>query len=57
MIKVPREGLADLLEKLAAHARKYVTTGLSVNFDGTHYRVVVEGEGELMLPGEPIDVA
>jgi len=49
--KVPREGLADLLDKLATHARKYVMTGLSVSFDGTMYRVVVEGEGELLLPG------
>jgi len=47
--KVPREGLADLLAKLAEHARTYVMTGLSVHFDGTMYRVVVEGEGELLL--------
>ena len=46
--KVPREGLADLLEKLAAHTRKYVLTGMSVHFDGTMYRVAVEGEGELL---------
>jgi hypothetical protein len=49
MMKVPREGLADLLAKLAEHARTYVMTGLSVHFDGTMYRVVVEGEGELLL--------
>lgn len=49
--KVPREGLADLLSKLADHALKYMITGMSVSFDGTMYRVVVEGEGELLLPG------
>jgi hypothetical protein len=51
--RVPREGLADLLAKLSEHARTYVMTGLSVSFDGTMYRVVVEGEGELMLPSAP----
>ncbi|HUV14189.1 MAG TPA: hypothetical protein VMY18_11125 [Acidobacteriota bacterium] len=51
MRKVPREGLADLLEKLAVHTRKYVLTGMSVHFDGSMYRVAVEGEGELLEDG------
>ena len=50
--KVPREGLADLLEKLAVHSRKYVLTGMSDHFDGTMYRVAIEGEGELLDPDD-----
>ena len=47
-IKIPREGLADALEHIAQHARKFVIDGLSVHFDGSMYRISFEGEGEFM---------
>ena len=46
--KIAREAVADLLERIAQHARKYVLAGLSIHFDGQFYRVSVEGSGELL---------
>ena len=50
--KVPGEALADLLQRIAGHARKYKVTGMSFHLKEESYRVSVEGEGELVLPGD-----
>jgi len=44
-VKFPREALSHALRKIAEHADKYEIDRLSVEFDGSMYRVSFNGEG------------
>lgn len=52
----PREALADILHRIAQHARKFEVSSVIVERDGGAYRVTVTGEGNAISPvGEDTD--
>lgn len=51
--KYPRQALADLLERITQHVRRYECR-VSMEFDGDQYRVSVSGDGTTSFAA-PID--